>query len=406
MVALDNKINKSQATKRAMEKNKVNSGESELNKEDSGKIIISDKGKWAQISNINLDKYLTYFESVSLRDKIFFTKNLGVMIKAGLSLGQALKALAEQTPNKKFKKVLDEIKNNVNKGNSFAESLKAYPKIFNHLFVSMIAIGETSGRLENVLEQLHKQMTRDHALISKVRGAMIYPAVVITAMFGIGTAMLIFVIPKFVAVFKEVNAELPWATRALIKTSNIINQHGISVTLFSVIFIIILVKSAKTKKGKIALHKLFIKLPILAPIIKKINLARFARTMSSLLKTNIPIVEAFKITANVVGNYNYKNALLDTAEKIKKGAEINICLKKYQKIFPPTVTQMISVGEESGSLDSILEELATFYEDDVDQTMKNLPTIIEPVLMLLLGLGVAGMAMAVMMPMYSLSQSI
>lgn len=379
------------------EKGRLTDGESLESKEE---------GVEEEKRETNLDKYLIKLQKVSLRDKIFFTKNLNVMIKAGLSLSQALHALAEQTPNKKFKKILWDVEQKVKKGQNFADSLKQYPKTFNELFISMIAAGEVSGNLEGVLNQLHTQMTRDHELISKIRGAMIYPIIVITAMVGIGTAMVIFVIPKFISIFEEVQAELPLPTRILINLSHFVTKNGIFLAIGLIVIIVILIKIFRTQAGRTFLHKLFLKLPILSTIVKKINLARFSRCLSSLLKTDIPIVEAFNISARVLGNIHYKNALFAAAEKIKKGERVHKCLAEKIKLFPPVVIQMVTVGEESGSLDSILEELANFYEDDIDQTMKNLPAIIEPILMLILGAGVAGIAMAVLMPMYSLSQSI
>ncbi|MBU4482176.1 type II secretion system F family protein [Candidatus Parcubacteria bacterium] len=365
----------------------------------------SDEEKKSFGNNININKYLSKLQKISLKDKIFFTKNLGVMIKAGLSLGQALRALADQTANKKFKKILTEVEEKVNKGTSFAESLKNHPKTFNQLFISMVESGEASGNLEEVLKQLHRQMTRDHALISKIRGAMIYPAIVIMAMIGIGIGMIVFVIPKFMSIFEEVNAELPFMTRALMNISDFMVANGPLATLCLIIITAVLIKIFKTKKGKNFLHLIFLKTPILAPIVKKVNLARFSRTLSSLLKTDIPIVKAFEITARVLGNVHYKNALNDAREKIEKGEHIRQSLEKYNKLFPPVVIQMITVGEETGALDNVLDELANFYEEDVDQTMKNLPTIIEPVLMLVLGVGVGLMAVAVLMPMYSLGQA-
>ena len=374
----------------------------EDNKEKSEKTEEKPKKK---STNINLDKYLNKLQTVSLKDKIFFTKNLGVMIKAGLSLGQALHALAEQTQNKKFKKQLTEIEEKVKKGISFTESLKTYPKTFSQLFISMIESGEASGNMEEVLKQLHRQMTRDHALISKIRGAMIYPVIVITAMIGIGIGMVVFVIPKFMSIFEEVNAELPFVTRILIIVSDFVAANGLIVLVSVIVITSVLIKVFKTPSGKNLLHNIFLKTPILAPIVKKINLARFSRTLSSLLKTDIPIVKAFEITARVLGNVHYKNALTEAGEKIKKGEHIRSSLIQYNKLFPAVVIQMVTVGEETCALDNVLDELAGFYEDDVDQTMKNLPTIIEPVLMLALGLGVGFMAVAVLMPMYSLGQA-
>lgn len=355
---------------------------------------------------IDLNKYFNSFRKISLKEKIFFTKNLSVMLKAGLSLGQALHALAEQTSNPKFKKILKEVEEKVKKGQSFADSLKDYPKTFSQLFVSMIKSGETAGNLEDVLKQLHKQMSRDHELISKIKGAMIYPIIVVSAMIGIGTAMVIFVIPKFITIFEEVEAELPLPTRILIYLSNFITNNGFFILLGLIILISMLIYFFRTPRGKRILHQIFLSLPIVSTIVKKVNLARFTRTLSSLLKTSIPIVDAFKIASDVLSNVYYKEALNSAGEKIKKGEPVAKCLAEYPKLFSAVVVQMASVGEESGSLDAVLEELANFYEDEMDQTMKNLPNIIEPILMLLLGAGVGAMAVAVLMPMYSLSQSI
>ena len=206
--------------------------------------------------------------------------------------------------------------------------------------------------------------------------------------------------------FKDLNAELPFATKMLIKLSESLVAHGALYLIGAVVLILIIVQAAKTKKGKYFFHGLLLKLPIFSTIIKKINLARFARTISSLLKTDIMIIKSLQITANVLGNVYYRDALNEMSVKIKKGGTINEVIANYEKLFPPIVTQMIAVGEETGELDFILEELAEFYEGEVDQTMNNLPSIIEPVLILVLGSAVGGMAVAIIMPMYSLSSAI
>ena len=354
-------------------------------------------------------KIILYLENsgkVPLTQKIFLVQNLAIMLKAGLSLGQALDSIKKQSSNKKLQHILIDITEQVEKGEPFSKALANYPHTFGELFVSMVASGETTGNLEEVLKQIHIQLKRNHELISKVRGAMIYPAVVITAMVGIGIAMIVFVMPKFVNIFSDFEAELPLPTRALIAISNFTQNNGIFVALTSIILLFGIYKFVKTKRGKLLTHKFFLTAPIMSQIVKKINLARFSRTLSSLIKTGIPIVKSFKITSKTLGNIYYKQALIESAEKIKKGTEINIILREYPKLFPPIVTQMITVGEESGSIEDILDEIASFYEEEVDQTMKNLPSIIEPVLMLVLGVGVGFMAVAVLMPMYSLGQAI
>jgi type IV pilus assembly protein PilC len=225
-------------------------------------------------------------------------------------------------------------------------------------------------------------------------------------MCGIGIFMMIVVVPKITAMFKDFNAELPLPTKLLIKFSDSLVAHGLLYLVAAVVFALILAQLIKTVKGKYIFHALLLKLPIFGPIIKKINLARFARTISSLLKTDIMIIKSFQITAQVLGNVHYREALLGMSDKIKKGGAINEVIAVYPKLFPPVVVQMIAVGEETGELDYVLEELAEFYEGEIDQTMNNLPAIIEPILILILGLVVGGMAVAVIMPMYSLTSAI
>jgi type IV pilus assembly protein PilC len=375
-------------------------------RENAYQTELAEKKPWFWPLKLKINQWRESYGRVPLNQKIFFVQNLGIMLKAGLSLGMALSAIKEQTPNRRLKGILTDVSERVQKGQSFADSLKIYQKIFGELFINMVASGEVSGNMEKVLAQLHHQLKRDHELISKVRGAMIYPAVVVSAMIGVGIAMVVFVMPKFMSMFKEFQATLPLPTRILLKISDFVQSSGALLGVLIVVFLLVFIKLARTTKGKRVLHAFFLKAPVLAPIVKKINLARFARTMSSLIKSDIQIVESFNITSRTLGNVFYREALFAAGEKIKKGSNINSILREYPELFPPVVTQMVTVGEESGAVEDMLSELADFYEEDVDQTMKDLPAIIEPVLMLILGAGVAFMAVSVLMPMYSLSQAI
>jgi type IV pilus assembly protein PilC len=359
--------------------------------------------------DMNLFEKLNFWflahSKIPLKEKIFFIQNLSTMLKAGLSLAQALEGLKQQTTNKRFAGIIHDICTRVDKGEKLSSSFKKYPNVFGHLFVSMVASGEESGNLENVLAQLHKQLKRSHELNSKVKGAMTYPIVILVALVGIFVAMIIFVIPKFVSIFDELGSELPVTTRVLINLSDFAQNNLILLVIILIVSVVGFTKAIRTKKGQEIKDNILIRLPVLAPIIKKINLTRFARTISSLIKTEIPIVKAFQITADNMGNLNYKNALLTAADSIQKGLSINEVLRGYPQLFPPTIIQMITVGEESGSVDDILLEIAEFYEEEVNQIMKNLPTIIEPVLMLVLGLAVGFMAVSILMPMYSMSNA-
>jgi len=352
-----------------------------------------------------INRWLEKFSRVPVAEKLFFVQYLGVMLKAGIALSVALKTLAKQTGNKKFARVIADTSNNVEKGVSFTESLKPHEKIFGQLFINMVESGEISGKLEEVLRGLFIQIKKSHEMVSKVKGALTYPAVILVAMGGIGIFMMIAVVPKITDMFKDFNAELPLATKILIALSNSLVAYGLFYLIGLIVFILIIVRLAKTQRGEYFIDGLLLKLPVFGPIVKKINLAKFARTISSLLQTDIMIIKSFQITANVLSNTHYRQALLEMSTKIKKGGTINEVVANYPKLFPPVVRQMISVGEETGELDHILEELAEFYEGEVDQIMNNLPSIIEPILILVLGLGVGAMAVAIIMPMYSITSS-
>lgn len=362
------------------------------------------KGKNSIFTKLNawVENNLT---RVPFVDKILFVYNLYIMIKAGLSIVAALKILSEQVENKHLKTVIGEIKNQVEKGRQLSEVLAEFPKIFPSIYVNMIAAGEASGKMEQALEQVSNQMKKSNELTSRVRGAMIYPAVIVTAMVGIGIEMVGFVLPKIIVMFQDFKAELPLATRILVAIVTFMQNYGLIVGVAIILFIALSVWLIRKPKIKKVAHKFNLHLPIAGKIIKKINLARFTMTLSSLLQSAIPIIEAVKIAASVQTNVIYREALLKAAEALKKGDTLSSILAKDPKIFPAMVTQMIMVGEESGQVETMLGELSNYYGAEVDNTMRNFSTVIEPVIILMLGLGTAGIAVAVIMPMYSLAQS-
>ncbi len=360
--------------------------------------------KLSFLDNINLK--FAQLQGVPLKEKLFFLQHLSVMLKAGISLSAALKTLALQTENKNFSMILSDVSNQVEKGVSFTDSLRKYEKTFGELFINMIEAGELSGKLENVLSRLYIQTKKSYELRSKVKGAMTYPIVIMVAMFGIGSFMLFFIVPKITSIFTEFNAELPLPTKILIGLSNFLVHNAVLSVISFIIAVAAIVQILRTRTGKMIFQSLLLKFPVISGIIKKINIAQFARTVSSLLKTDIMIIKTFDIAGNVLGNLHYRNALHDIAEKIKKGDKINKIISQYPALFPPMIVQMISVGEETGELDNILEELAEFYENEIDQIMENLPAIIEPVLILFLGLGVGGIAVAILMPMMTITSAI
>lgn len=351
----------------------------------------------------NLD--LSNFLKIPATAKIFLLQNLSVMLKAGISLADALKTISDQTKNKKLKDILIVISENIRQGKSFGESLSPYNTDFGELFINMIKAGEASGRLEDILHELFIQHKKDHQIISKIRNALTYPAIIVVAMIGIVIFVIVFVLPTITKMFIELNTELPLSTKILIGVSNFTQANGIYIIIVAVILFLVFLKFSKSNKGKGSLDSLILKIPIVSTIIKKVNLARAARSLSSLIKTDIAIVETLIITSKILGNHVYKKTFAESSEKLKKGQKLASIFKEYPDIFPGIFIQMIAVGEETGALDEVLANLADFYEEEVSETMNNLPTIIEPVLMLLIGVGVAGIAVSILLPIYSMTQN-
>ncbi len=369
-----------------------------------GLVLVSAKAAELKqsVDYFNLNKIINQFGYVSLVEKMMFSRNLAVMIKAGLSLNQALEVLAQQTKSPKFKKIITHVARSIQQGEPFSKSLAKYPKVFNDLYVNMIKIGETSGNLNEILNNLAEQMKKDHQLISRVRGAMIYPAVIITAMFGIGILMMIMVVPKLTGVFIEMDIKLPVTTRIIIALSNFLKNNLLAGFIFLAVFAYFVKMSMKIEVIKKILHRFYLVLPIFGSLIRKINSARFARNFSSLIESGVAVVKSIEITAGTLSNIYFKKSLLASAQQIQKGKELSSSLAAYEDLYAPMIIQMISVGEKTGDLSNILKNLADFYEEEIDNTTKNLSSIVEPIIMLVVGAAVGFFAISMIQPMYSM----
>lgn len=358
---------------------------------------------------IKEDKFsisIPFLNRVSLKEKIFFVRNLRVMVSAGISLPRSIRTLSDVSKNKKFKKALYEIVEEVGKGKSFADALTKYPDIFSEFFCSLIKAGEESGTLEEALKNLTQQMERENELKSKLMGAMIYPAVVISAMIGIGILMLVMVVPKLAETFKDLGIDLPLTTRVVIAIGNFMAERWYFGLLIIVAFIFLLRAFLRTKTGKKIIDGLSLKIPIIAPLLQKTNSAYTARTIGSLVTSGVSIVRALEITAGILGNVNFKQAMIDSAEKVRKGEKLSEALRAYENLYPPVVIQMIEVGEETGETSDILQKLADFFEEEVTSATKNISSVIEPVLMLLIGGAIGFFAVSMIQPMYSMLSAI
>ncbi|MDD2696566.1 MAG: type II secretion system F family protein [Candidatus Pacebacteria bacterium] len=345
---------------------------------------------------------LPFFGGVSLSEKMMFTRNLQVMINSGLPLPRALETLASQTKSKKFREALLEIKEQIIKGKNFSDALTKYPSIFSELFQNMVKVGEEAGNLDEVLRILSQQIEREYELKEKIKAAMMYPAVIILAMVGIGILMLVMVVPKLAETFAELEIELPLTTKIVIGLGTFLAEKW----LLSILILLVLVVSfwfvSKTKRGKKIIDTITLRIPIVSPLIKKTNSAYTVRTLSSLTAAGVPIVKSLSVVAGVLGNFYYKKAILEAAEKVRKGEKLSEAMKPYQDIFPLIVMQMMEVGEETGETSSVLSKLADFFEEEISYATKNLTSVIEPVLMIIVGGIIGFFAISMVQPMYSM----
>ena len=378
--------------------------ESELAKtlRQEGYVLIKADLEEEEIRRRKFKISLASLRRVSLTEKMMFTKNLQVMISAGISLPRALRTLSLQARSKRFKDTLSDIAEEITRGKTFSDSLGRRPNIFSELFVSMIKIGEEAGTLEEVLKNLTQQMEREYELKSKIKGAMMYPAVIICAMLGIGFLMLIMVVPKLAQTFKDLNIELPPTTKLVISFGTFLAEKWFFCILIVVLLFFIFRTILKRKAGKKMIDSLFLRIPVISPIIKKANSASTARTLSSLFASGVPVVRALEIVSAALGNIYFREAIAQAAEKVRKGSKLSEALKPYQDIYPSIIIQMIEVGEETGETSEVLGKLADFFETEVGDATKNLSAIIEPVLMLIIGAVVGFFAISMVQPMYSM----
>jgi len=338
---------------------------------------------------------------VSLTDKIMITKNLGVMFSAGLSLVKSFDILASQARSKELKSALLNIKDRVSKGENFSDTLASYPHIFSDLFVNMVKVGEESGTLDEVFQVLSLQLQKEHELRSKIRNAMAYPMIIVLVMIAVGIVIVTFVLPNLNVFFSSLSVEIPIYTKIVLAVGAFLAKNWYLMIVGPIIFFGGIYLILRTKRGKNAADALFLKIPIISPIIKKNNSAMLIRSLSSLVAASVPLITSLEITAKTMGNHYYKEALNNAVIRVKKGEKLSGALKSYQNIFPVGVIEMIEVGEETGKTSSILKKLADFYEQEAIDAIEKVTTLIEPILIIILGLSVGFFAVSIIEPMYS-----
>ncbi|OGI25245.1 MAG: hypothetical protein A3J76_05360 [Candidatus Moranbacteria bacterium RBG_13_45_13] len=346
-----------------------------------------------------------FWEGVSGKEFVIFSRQMAVMVEAKVPLIAALKGIIDQNENPYFAKILSVVLADVDEGKSLSESLRKHPDVFSELYVNMVQSGEISGNLQQSLENLADNIEKNYILTQKIRGVLYYPAFILTAFFIVAFLMLTFVIPKLTEMLKETNAYLPVTTRILIWTGDFMQQWWWAVLIVFFAALAGIVYYARSEDGKKEFDVIKLKIPIAGRVLRYVYLARFAENLSTLVRSGIPIVTALQITGRVVGNIVYENHIIEVAQRVKSGGTVSENLSQ-RKEFPSIMTQMIKVGEETGKLDSTLDTMSKFYTREADQLVSNLSSIIEPVLIVILGVAVGTLVFSIIIPIYNIAQGI
>lgn len=348
-----------------------------------------------------LNLNLSFLQRVTIKDRAFLSRQLATMLSSGISLIEAVKVLLLQTKNPIIRDALAQIAHDIESGMTFSAAIERHPKIFNGIYVAIVRSGEASGKLEEVLLQLAENIEKENALVGKLKSAMIYPIFIITAMIGVAILMMVRVMPQLKSIFLESNVQLPITTVVLLKSSDFMVQYWWLVVLLLIGAVVGLYYYFRSPSGTVVLNHIQVRLPAGLP--EDLYMARFTRTMSMLIKGGIPIIQALEITSSVMNNVIYRDALAGARAEIERGLPLSAPLDR-NPYFPKIVTQMILIGEQTGRLDQILERLAVYYETEMDDKIKGISSLIEPVIIVILGLGVAFLVMAVLMPIYNITE--
>jgi len=339
---------------------------------------------------------------ISSKDKVLFSRQLATLINAGLPLSQSLRSVAEQTANSAFTVVINQVISDIEAGKAFSVALERHQKIFDKVFVSLIAAGESSGTLGESLERLAGQQEKDAEIKSKIKGALVYPAIVLFVITGVIVFMLTTVLPQVELLYKDLNQELPLITSIMLAISDFIIGFWWLIILLIIAFIFFARKYIETDNGRRVFDRLKINTPVLGKLLKKVYMARFCRTGQTLMAAGVPMLEVLRITGHSVNNVTVETAVNRAAEKVQGGVALSASLMQEPETFIKLVPQMIKIGEDSGAVDAMMEKAATFYENEIDNEVKTISATIEPIMMVFLAAVAALMVGAILLPVYGL----
>lgn len=369
----------------------------------AGKIIISQGLVPLKIKELKkTDSIFSRFSNrISNKDKIVFIRQLSTVIAAGLPISQSFQTVFEQTSNKKLKYIIGEIMSSVEGGKSLASSFGLYPRLFNNVFISLITAGEASGTLDLSLSRIANQQEKDAKAVSKIRGAMIYPIIVLVVIVGVLGFMLATVVPQVERLYKDLGKPMPPISQFMLAITNFSTQYGLFVLLFLIALAIVLFQLSKSSKGKEVKDYIKLKIPFFKKLFQNLYMSRFTRTAQTLLSSGVTMLDMLRITSDSVNNVHIQKALIRTSDKVKGGKNLSASLKE-EPVISRLVSQMIGIGEQSGKIDEMMAKVADMYENELEQDINNISVTIEPVLMILLAVFAGVIVAAVLLPVYTL----
>jgi type IV pilus assembly protein PilC len=342
---------------------------------------------------------------IDQKEVVVFTRQFATMIDAGLPLVQCLEILGSQQANLSFQKVITGVKTDVESGSTLADALGKHTKVFDELYVNLVSAGEVGGILDTILNRLATYMEKNLKLKRQVKGAMVYPTVTLTVALGVTSVLLIWVIPVFEKMFRDFGGSLPAPTQFVIDLSNALRAHLLEVVVLLAALFFVWRSIGRTPKGRLFYDGVLLKAPILGPVFRKVAVAKFTRTLGTMISSGVPILDALQITAKSAGNKVVENAVMYTRERISEGRTMADPLAETA-VFPPMVVQMIAVGESTGAMDSMLQKIADFYEEEVDAAVAALTSLLEPLMMVTLGILLGGLIIAMYLPIFELADNI
>lgn len=385
----------------------INIGQIEASSEETAVAILQKQGFY--ITSLEAEekeeksilfRKIKFFDRVSRKDVVLFSRQVSIMFRSKVSLVESLRTFSTQTSNPNFQEKVLKISKTVEGGTPFSQALSLYPKIFSHFYIAMIKAGEVSGKLSESLDYLAEHMEREYHLTSKAKGALVYPSLIVLVIFGVLAVIIFLVLPNLIPVLEGIGRPLPLPTRIVIGFADFMIKWTPLMIIVAILMIIALIKYNQTKQGKNFFHRFYLKVPILGGVLKMIYISRFAENLSTLISGGLPITRALSVTGDIIDNVAYKEIIFLTQDAVKKGETISSVLSNYPDFFQPVFVQMVLVGEKTGTLGSTLSNMVSFYQKEVERTIDSSLSLLEPILMIFLGIIVGGIVISVLMPLY------